>query len=129
MKENKTSNLVIHSVHDSTLELLTHALGIWDGEMMTIEIYSQKGDESGYLFRIMRKGKFVPYPLCDYDDNVTQLCDLGILLNDSFSDIVSQKEWSTDICGNLVSDCRCGYCTAESTEDNCYDEIKPLDTA
>ena len=139
MKSKSYSKLVFHSIHDTTIELLLKALGLWNdqlvifGEMITLEIYSRSNHNNEYYFRITRLGKFVPHPLCQYDDN-SELCDLDILLKDSFNDIVNQSVWSNEMCANLISDCKCGYCMettpspTKPDEDDCDTSVnKTLD--
>ena len=130
------SKLVFHSIHDTTVELLLKALRLWDGElvifgeMVTIEIYTKLDNMDEYYFRITRKGEFVPYPLCEYQ-NDSQLCDLNVLLDNSFNDVVNQTVWSNTMCANVLSNCQCGYCkematttTSGSDSDECNDTLE-----
>ena len=109
---NEYPKLVLHSAHDSTVIRLLQSLGVYDyhliifGEMITLEIYSDINDTELYWFRLTRKGQFVPYPRCDYYNDETELCDLDILLENSFSEVVSQTQWSSNLCANVLSDCR-----------------------
>eukprot|EP01084_Bolivina_argentea_P023671 44197_1 len=115
LKSNGYPKLVIHSAHDSTLIRLLLSLGVYDhkliifGEMVTFEIYSAKSDVNMFYFRLTRKGEFVPYLYCDYE-NESELCDLDILLKHSFKEVVSQNNWANELCLNMLTDCRCGYC-------------------
>ena len=115
LKNESKPRLVIHSAHDSTVIRLLQSLGMYDyeliifGELVTLEIYSAKDDDDLYYFRFTRKGEFIEYPYCDYE-NGTELCDLEVMLENSFANVVSQKEWSSELCANVLSDCRCGYC-------------------
>ena len=59
----------------------------------------------------------MPYPFCDYQQGATELCDLDIMLNNSFYDAVDMDTYSDDVCANLVSDCRCGFCGTTTTTD------------
>ena len=131
LKNYSYPNIVINSAHDSTLIRLLKAMGMFDykliifGELITFEIYTAKNNDNNdnnnnnlkYYFRFTRKGEFIPYPYCDYNNTFntsTELCDLDIFYKNSLNGIVSQTEWSKTLCANLTSDCRCGYCKKDS---------------
>merc|ERR1711933_260414 len=96
MKQYSYPRLVIHSAHDYTIIRLLLSLGIYDynlvmfGEMVTLEIYSAKNDTDLYYFRWTRKGQFIRYPTCNYGygETATELCDLDIMIQRSFKNIV-----------------------------------------
>ena len=120
---NEYPQLLMHSTHDGTLIMLLKSLKMWNqeliifGELIILEIYTSETNENKYLFRWTKKGKFLPYPLCDYKDD-TELCDLDIMLNNSFNDVVDINTYNNDICANLVTNCQCGYCLTTSSTTN-----------
>lgn len=139
IKQYSYPKLVIHSAHDWTILLLIHALGIYDytlpifGELLTLELYSSKNNTNSYYFRFTRRGSFVPFPDCDYQNGETQLCDLDIMLNKSFNNIPTTDQYLNQ-CTMVQTNCVCGYCDkSDNTNDNIettmmyttnHDEIK-----
>eukprot|EP01084_Bolivina_argentea_P033127 61308_1 len=119
MKQNSYPKLVLHSVHDLTIIRVLQSFGIYDynlimfGELVTLELYSAFNQSDLYYFRFTRKGEFIPYPTCDYQNGQTELCDLNVLLERSFKNIISTKEW-VNKCNTLITDCVCGYCDSDS---------------
>eukprot|EP01084_Bolivina_argentea_P052943 97199_1 len=92
-------------------------------ELTTLEIYSankyynihkkkKNKNKIEYYFRWTRRGEFLPYPECKhiYDSQNTQLCDLEIMLNKDFKDVVAMDEFNNNICPNAVDLCLCGLC-------------------
>lgn len=114
--------MVIHSVHDTTIIRLLQSLGMYNyqliifGEMVTLEVYSMRNEDSLY-FRFMRKGQFVPYPHCEYL-NGSELCDLKLMMEHSFKNVVNQSVWADKLCGTLLTDCCCGYCHPQNGQSN-----------
>eukprot|EP01083_Nonionella_stella_P317589 1157291_1 len=114
--------LIVLSAHDCTSKILLKALGMWNkeqvifAEMLSLEIYTRAdGLDSGFWFRWTKKGKFIPFPRCNYDSG-TELCDLHFLKNnDGFQDLVDQETWNNEKCPNVVTMCECGYCTTNTT--------------
>ena len=127
--------LIMHSAHDSTLLHILKGLNMWNheliifGELVILEIYtSANDDDSEYLFRWTKKGKFLPYPFCDYKNGQTELCDLDIMLNNSFNEAVDMDTYSNNICANVLTDCRCGYCHTNTNTTSEVSDHEPCDS-
>ena len=126
------SRIVVYSAHGSTLMHLLGGMRIWDfepfsnAEMVTLEIYSTNmeneyiiDNEIEWLFRFTRKGEILLYPECDYVNNTNdELCDLRVLFDNEFNDVVSIREYENDICMKILDDKRCGYIKSQDTNNN-----------
>ena len=83
-----------------------------NAELTTFEVYSAKRwnyEDIDYYFRWTRRGEFIPYPGCDYDNGNTQLCDLEIFL-DSVSDATPIEDFADEICAKAIDECFCDLC-------------------
>ena len=131
------SRIVVYSGHGSTLMHLLGGLQIWNyepfsnAEMVTLEIYSADTEneyimdnEIEWLFRFTRKGETLLYPGCDYVNNtIEELCDLRVLFENEFNDVVSVRDYENDICMKILDDERCGYVKSdENNNDDGEDE-------
>ena len=98
--------------------------------MVTLEIYSANMEnaynienEIEWLFRFTRKGEALLYPGCDYVNNTNdELCDLRVLFENEFADVVGVREFESDICMKVLDDERCGYGKSENNDDEGNEE-------
>eukprot|EP01084_Bolivina_argentea_P142360 250108_1 len=131
LNNNNYPKIVTHIGHHETVQYVLWGLELYDyspigmGEFITLEIYSADLENEmninqniSYLFRWMRKGQVLKYPFCEYSNNET-LCDLNILIQNGFNDVMSGSEWAKNICPFMLDDKQCGYnhANSEQTED------------
>eukprot|EP01083_Nonionella_stella_P095627 268499_1 len=113
--QNDTDRIVIHMAHLDAFVSLMKGLDLPTalempamGEMLSFELYTAAGNNDSYLFRWVRKGETLHYRYCDYS-NGTELCDLRVLLENDFVDVVHMSVWESEVCGHILDHNRCGY--------------------
>jgi hypothetical protein len=122
MKNKQGPKALIISSHAHSMRPYLWGLNIEDDHkweklagLVTLEIYSAakpNDDDIEYLFRWTRNGKFLPYKLCNdyYKKENSQLCDLQIMLDADFKDIVPINEFNQNVCSKAIDLCLCGLC-------------------